>query len=207
MRIPLISDRIVIPWLTVRKVPVEITVVSMFLFSFLWLSHMLISHQPSPRTAVVKLQRGIQQGLLGRISRSSVMEYHGFGIISEGVESGCHYMIVGVQGDWTRSIANDPPKYIWTRQMKVRSFFVHMFRPLFLTSRFSAVLDVAFEIRARTDSLRACLISAICTVAESASAQDPGLVPSSRRASSSITGSSSGSARTWRRPLARSCSI
>lgn len=77
------------------------------------------SFQPSPRTAIVKFQRGIQQGLLGRISRTAVMEYHGFGIISEGIDSGCHYMIVGVQGDWTRSIANDPPKYLWTRQMKV----------------------------------------------------------------------------------------
>ena len=51
------------------------------------------------------------------------MEYHGFGIISEGIESGAHYMIVGVQGDWTRSIANDPPKYLWTRQMKARHIF------------------------------------------------------------------------------------
>lgn len=29
-------------------------------------------------------------------------------------------MIVGVQGDWTRSIATDPPKFLYTREMKVR---------------------------------------------------------------------------------------
>lgn len=92
-----------IPWLTVRKVPVEITT-------------------PSPRVAVIKFQKGIQQGLLGRISRSAATEYHGFGIISEGIESSCHYMIVGVQGDWTRGLVADPPKYLYTREMKVRTF-------------------------------------------------------------------------------------
>lgn len=81
-----------------------------------------LSSQPSPRVAIVKFQRGIQQGLLGRISRDGIREYHGFGIISEGVESGCHYMIVGVQGDWTRGIVNDPPKVLYTREMKVRGF-------------------------------------------------------------------------------------
>ena len=48
------------------------------------------------------------------------MEYHGFGIISEGIESGCHYMIAGVQGDWTRRLVADRPTHLWTRQMKVR---------------------------------------------------------------------------------------
>ena len=51
------------------------------------------------------------------------MEYHGFGIISEGVESGTHYIIAGVQGDWTRGLVNDPPKFLYTREMKVRLFF------------------------------------------------------------------------------------
>ena len=81
-----------------------------------------LSSQPSPRVGIVKFQRGIQQGLLGRISRDGIREYHGFGIISEGIESGCHYMIVGVQGDWTRGIVNDPPKALYTREMKVRGF-------------------------------------------------------------------------------------
>ena len=66
----------------------------------------------------MRFERGIQQGLLGRISRSAVLEYHGFGIISEGVESGCHYMIVGVQGDWTRRLVEDPPTHLYTRQFK-----------------------------------------------------------------------------------------
>lgn len=40
------------------------------------------SSQPSPKVAIVRFRRGMQQGLLGRISRSAVKEYHAFGIIS-----------------------------------------------------------------------------------------------------------------------------
>lgn len=85
-------------------------------------SDFLLKHdcpQPSPRVAVIKFERGIQQGLLGRISRSAVTEYHGFGIISEGIESRCHYMIAGVQGDWTRGLVENPPTHLYTRQLKV----------------------------------------------------------------------------------------
>ena len=60
----------------------------------------------------------MQQGLLARISRSAVLEYHAFGTISEGANSGCHYLICGVQGDFTRSLVNDIPTHIWTREMK-----------------------------------------------------------------------------------------
>ena len=63
----------------------------------------------------------MQQGLLGRISRSCIMEYHAFGIISEGTHAKYHYMICGVQGDFTRSLVNDPPKTLWTRELKVSS--------------------------------------------------------------------------------------
>lgn len=60
----------------------------------------------------------MQQGLLGRISRTSVMEYHAFGIISEGRKESCHYMICGVQGDFTKGLVADPPKMVWTRELK-----------------------------------------------------------------------------------------
>ncbi|KAH9941099.1 uncharacterized protein BXZ73DRAFT_88295 [Epithele typhae] len=76
---------IIIPWLTVRKVKVEIEV-------------------PSSKVAVLRFERGMQQGLLSRIARSSVMEYHAFGIISEGPQASHHYLICGVQGDFTRSL-------------------------------------------------------------------------------------------------------
>ncbi|ESK93650.1 hypothetical protein Moror_1548 [Moniliophthora roreri MCA 2997] len=90
---------IIIPWCTVREVKVETEI-------------------PSPKVVILKFERGMQQGLLARISRSSVMEYHAFGIISEGVNSGCHYLICGVQGDFTKSLVENPPTHIWTRQLK-----------------------------------------------------------------------------------------
>lgn len=46
------------------------------------------------------------------------MEYHAFGIISEGRQSGEHYMICGVQGDFTKSLVDNPPKTLWTRELK-----------------------------------------------------------------------------------------
>jgi hypothetical protein len=64
----------------------------------------------------------MQQGLLGRISRTSIMEYHAFGIISEGRKSGCHYMICGVQGDFTKDLVANPPKTVWTRELKFGTF-------------------------------------------------------------------------------------
>ncbi|KZT39298.1 hypothetical protein SISSUDRAFT_984981 [Sistotremastrum suecicum HHB10207 ss-3] len=90
---------ILLPWFFIREVPVDVEI-------------------PSPKVAVLRFQRGMQQGLLGRISRSSVMEYHAFGIISEGTQSPYHYMICGVQGDFTRGLVNNPPKTIWTRELK-----------------------------------------------------------------------------------------
>ncbi|KAI0317144.1 hypothetical protein OF83DRAFT_177957 [Amylostereum chailletii] len=60
----------------------------------------------------------MQQGLLARISRSSVLEYHAFGIVSEGAHAQYHYLICGVQGDFTRGLVQDPPTHLWTRQLK-----------------------------------------------------------------------------------------
>ncbi|KAF8448029.1 hypothetical protein L210DRAFT_958150 [Boletus edulis BED1] len=91
---------IVLPWICTRKVAVEIEL-------------------PSPKVAILRFERGMQQGLLARVSRSAVWEYHAFGIISEGTHAKYHYLICGVQGDFTKSLVNDPPRKIWTRQLKV----------------------------------------------------------------------------------------
>ncbi|KAL5529069.1 hypothetical protein ACEPAG_5043 [Sanghuangporus baumii] len=90
---------VLIPWVCVREVPVDIEL-------------------PSPKVAIVRFKRGMQQGLLGRISRSCIMEYHAFGIISEGTHAKYHYLVCGVQGDFTRSLVNDPPATLWTRELK-----------------------------------------------------------------------------------------
>jgi hypothetical protein len=86
-----------------------------------------MTFQPSPKVAILRFDRGMQQGLLGRISRTSIMEYHAFGIISEGWKSSCHYMICGVQGDFTESLVVDPPRTVWTRELKF-GVFILMFR-------------------------------------------------------------------------------
>ena len=75
---------------------------------------------PSPKVAVIRFERGLQQGLLTRISRSAVMEYHAFGTISEGKHTNRHYLICGVQGDFTKGLVDNPPTHLWTRQLKVR---------------------------------------------------------------------------------------
>jgi hypothetical protein len=98
-RTPLINRSVLIPWVTLREVPVEVEI-------------------PSPKVAVLKFERGMQQGLLGRISRTSIMEYHAFGIISQGRKASCHYMICGVQGDFTKNLVANPPKTVWTRELK-----------------------------------------------------------------------------------------
>ncbi|CAN9149979.1 unnamed protein product [Alternaria alternata] len=90
---------VLIPWVTLREVSVEVEI-------------------PSPKVAVLKFERGMQQGLLGRISRTSIMEYHAFGIISEGRDATHHYMICGVQGDFTKNLVANPPKTVWTRELK-----------------------------------------------------------------------------------------
>ncbi|ORX98370.1 hypothetical protein BCR34DRAFT_640930 [Clohesyomyces aquaticus] len=90
---------VLLPWVTTRRVSVEVEI-------------------PSPKVAVLKFNRGMQQGLLGRISRTAMMEYHAFGTISEGRSSNCHYMICGVQGDFTKGLVANPPKMIWTRELK-----------------------------------------------------------------------------------------
>ncbi|KAJ7188900.1 hypothetical protein C8R46DRAFT_1206015 [Mycena filopes] len=90
---------VITPWLTVCKVPVVVEI-------------------PSPKVAIIRFERGMQQGLLTRISRGSMLEYHAFGTISTGRQSDEHYLICGVQGDFTQALVDDPPKFLWTRQLK-----------------------------------------------------------------------------------------
>ncbi|KAJ7072637.1 hypothetical protein C8F01DRAFT_1243674 [Mycena amicta] len=87
-----------LPWVTLRRVPV-----------------------PSPKAVIIRFERGMQQGLLARISRGSMFEFHAFGIISKGRQSGEHYIICGVQGDFTQSLVENPPTHLWTRQLKPTS--------------------------------------------------------------------------------------
>ncbi|EUC57284.1 non-ribosomal peptide synthetase-like protein, putative [Rhizoctonia solani AG-3 Rhs1AP] len=90
---------IALPWAYTRKVPIHVEI-------------------PSQKVAVLRFNGGVEQGLLGRISRTAILEYHAFGIISEGKGAKYHYMVCGVQGDFTRALVNDMPTHIWTRELK-----------------------------------------------------------------------------------------
>lgn len=46
-------------------------------------------------------------------------------LASEGTHAKYHYLICGVQGDFTRSLVNDPPRQIWTRELKVGLHHYH----------------------------------------------------------------------------------
>ncbi|XP_072150334.1 adenylate-forming reductase 06235 isoform X2 [Setaria viridis] len=84
----------VLPWLTVRRVPVTVTARS--------------SH-----ASVITFQGGVKAGLLGRISRSPLSEWHAFGIISDNGDT--HAMLAGAVGDFTRGLISDPPTRLWVR--------------------------------------------------------------------------------------------
>ncbi|KAG9125508.1 hypothetical protein FRC07_007310 [Ceratobasidium sp. 392] len=95
----IMSIAVILPWLFTYKVPVHVEL-------------------PSQKVAVLRFERGMQQGLLGRISRTAILEYHAFGTISEGTDAKHHYMVCGVQGDFTRGLVRDQPTHIWTRELK-----------------------------------------------------------------------------------------
>lgn len=45
-------------------------------------------------------------------------------LLREGKNSSKHFLICGVQGDFTRSLVENPPKSIWTRQLKVKELSI-----------------------------------------------------------------------------------
>lgn len=94
-----LSAMLLAPWLTLQKIPVKVTV-------------------PSSKTAFLSFPGGCYTGLLGRVSRSPWLEWHAFGIISEGPMAFTHHMLVVAQGDWTRALISNPPTHLWTRNLK-----------------------------------------------------------------------------------------
>lgn len=90
---------IVLPWLGVRKVPVQV-------------------ETPGKGVVLLHFEGGIGWGLLGRISRKPLWEWHAFGISSEGRQSGKHMMIIAILGGFTKSLAEDKPSHIYVRKFK-----------------------------------------------------------------------------------------
>ncbi|XP_022848067.1 uncharacterized protein LOC111370547 [Olea europaea var. sylvestris] len=110
-----ITTLILIPWLTVRRVPVRV-------FS------------QSGHASIIKFEGGIKSGILGRISPSPLSEWHAFGIISDNKKE--HMMLAGAVGDFTKSLVTNPPSHLWVRQ-------VHFAGLPYLTNLYNRVLLVA----------------------------------------------------------------
>ncbi|KGN49293.1 adenylate-forming reductase 06235 [Cucumis sativus] len=89
-----ITFLIILPWVTVRRVPVQISA-------------------PSGHASIIKFSGGVKPGLLGRISPSPLSEWHAFGIISDGEKE--HMMLAGAVGDFTKSLVSNPPSHLWVR--------------------------------------------------------------------------------------------
>ncbi|CAA0817824.1 Unknown protein [Striga hermonthica] len=106
---------IVVPWLTVRKVKVQVS-------------------SPSGHAAIIKFEGGVKSGILGRISPSPFSEWHAFGIISDGKKE--HMMLAGAVGDFTKSLVSNPPTHLWVRQ-------VHFAGLPYLTNMYGRALLVA----------------------------------------------------------------
>ncbi|KAL3741743.1 hypothetical protein ACJRO7_017244 [Eucalyptus globulus] len=110
-----ITVLIIIPWVTVRRVPVKMS-------------------SPSGHASIIKFQGGVKAGILGRISPSPLSEWHAFGIISDGKNE--HMMLAGAVGDFTKSLVANPPAHLWVRQ-------VHFAGLPYLVNMYGRVLLVA----------------------------------------------------------------
>ncbi|MBA0839476.1 hypothetical protein Goarm_005190 [Gossypium armourianum] len=110
-----ITILIITPWLTVRRVPVNISA-------------------PSGHASIIKFEGGIKSGILGRISPSPLSEWHAFGIISDGKTE--HMMLAGAVGDFTKSLVSNPPTHLWVRT-------VHFAGLPYLVNMYNRVLVVA----------------------------------------------------------------
>ena len=110
----------IIPWVTVRRVPVA-------------------ASSSSGHASIIKFPGGVKAGLLGRISRSPLSEWHAFGIISDNKES--HMMLAGAVGDFTRGLVSDPPCHLWVRGVHFAGlpYLVHMYRRVVLVATGSGI--------------------------------------------------------------------
>ncbi|XP_049369665.1 adenylate-forming reductase 06235-like [Solanum verrucosum] len=110
-----ITVLIILPWITVRRVPVKVT-------------------SPSGHATIIKFEGGVKAGILGRISPSPLSEWHAFGFISDGKAE--HMMLAGAVGDFTKTLVSNPPSHLWVRQ-------VHFAGLPYLVNMYNRVLVVA----------------------------------------------------------------
>uniref|UniRef100_A0ACD5VH92 Uncharacterized protein n=3 Tax=Avena sativa TaxID=4498 RepID=A0ACD5VH92_AVESA len=109
-----------LPWLSVRRVPVTVTA-------------------PSTHASIITFQGGVKAGLLGRISRSPLSEWHAFGIISDDVDT--HSMLAGAVGDFTRGLVSEPPSHLWVRRVHFAGlpYLISMYRRVTMVATGSGI--------------------------------------------------------------------
>lgn len=111
---------IMLPWLSIKRVPVSVTA-------------------PSGHASLIKFEGGIPAGLLGRISRSPLSEWHAFGIISNGKDN--HMMLAGAVGDFTKGLVSHPPNHLWVRGLHFAGlpYLVNMYNRAVLVATGSGI--------------------------------------------------------------------
>ena len=147
------------------------------------LSPLLPSSHPSLpfECHLLLLDRGLTQMVRYRIAPDRLSK-----------NADCHYMICGVQGDFTKALVSDPPKFLWTREIKV--CFLECFR-----SKMILILVVT----SLAPSLPAYPTPQNSTVAASASPPAQASAPPYQPACKTTGGSSSGSGPTRSPPSGR----
>ncbi|MEX3009742.1 hypothetical protein [Hoeflea sp. TYP-13] len=93
----LITISIALPWMTLKKVPVEIV-------------------KPSNHAVVLRFNYGDTPfpGSSNSISLSPLLEWHAFANIPAPGEDG-YRLIVSRAGDWTGSLIDNPPSHVWVK--------------------------------------------------------------------------------------------
>lgn len=73
---------------------------------------------PSDKASVMRVPGGLTSGLHTRVSLDGIREWHIFGTISPGKDAKYHYIVVAVQGKFTRMINTERPSRIYTKLWK-----------------------------------------------------------------------------------------
>ncbi|XXG67416.1 hypothetical protein AAC387_Pa06g0774 [Persea americana] len=112
---------ILLPWVGVRRVAV------------------IAVAAPSGHASLIKFNGGVEAGILGRISRSPISDWHAFGIISDGERE--HMMLAGAVGDFTKDLVSDPPTHLWVRKVQFAGlpYLVNMYRRVVLVATGSGI--------------------------------------------------------------------
>jgi hypothetical protein len=93
----LLTVSVALPWLRLRKVPVEVT-------------------RPSNHVALVRFNHGVNPfaGSSTAISRNPLREWHSFANVPAPGESGFR-LTISRAGDWTGSFIDDLPRQVWVK--------------------------------------------------------------------------------------------